>query len=141
MSRRTKQSGSLPRTDGKARRLFQLMHQRQLQQAQLRSAPLHREGDALPEKQQQTQHNKTGHLCPAHQCNQRKRESRCAAKWRSRGQQRRQHKSCHRQGDQQANDREQPQLSESGKTREQHGAETADRCQHPKPQGRPDQSQ
>ena len=57
MSRRTKQCGSLPRSDGKARRLFQLMHQRQLQQAQLRAAPLHREGDALPEKQQQTQHN------------------------------------------------------------------------------------
>jgi hypothetical protein len=30
MSRRTKQCGSLPRPDGKARRLFQLMHQRQL---------------------------------------------------------------------------------------------------------------
>jgi len=57
MSRRTKQSGSLPRSDGKARRLFQLMHQRQLQQEKQRSAPLHREGDALPEKQQQTQHN------------------------------------------------------------------------------------
>jgi len=56
MSRRTKQSG-LPRSDGKARRLFQLMYQRQLQQAQLRTAPLHRQGDALPEKQQQTQHN------------------------------------------------------------------------------------
>ena len=57
MSRRTKQCGSLPRSDGKARRLFQLMHQRQLQEAQMRAAPLHREGDALPEKQQQTQHN------------------------------------------------------------------------------------
>ena len=57
MSRRTKQRGSLPRPDSKARRLFQLMHQRQLQQAQLRAAPLHREGDALPEKQQQAQHN------------------------------------------------------------------------------------
>jgi hypothetical protein len=57
MSRRTKQGGSLSSSDGKARRLFQLMHQRRLQQAQLRTAPLHREGDALPEKQQQTQHN------------------------------------------------------------------------------------
>ena len=57
MSRRTKESGSLPRPDGKARRQFQLVHQRQLRQAQLRAAPLHREGDALPEKQQQTQHN------------------------------------------------------------------------------------
>jgi hypothetical protein len=33
------------------------MHQRRLQQEKQRSAPLHREGDALPEKQQQTQHN------------------------------------------------------------------------------------
>jgi hypothetical protein len=57
MSRRTKQCGSLPRPDGKARRLFQLMHQRQLRDAQRHNGPLHREGDGLPDKQQQTQHN------------------------------------------------------------------------------------
>ena len=56
MSRRTKAVGS-PRPDGKARRLFQLMHQRRMQEAQQRNAPLHREGDDLPDKQQQTQHN------------------------------------------------------------------------------------
>jgi hypothetical protein len=33
------------------------MHQRRLQEAQRRNAPLHREGDDLPDKQQQTQHN------------------------------------------------------------------------------------
>ncbi len=56
MSRRTRQSGSRPRPDGKARRLFQLVQQRQLQEQQ-RSAPYHQAGDALPDKQQQTQHN------------------------------------------------------------------------------------
>jgi hypothetical protein len=56
MSKRTKAVGS-PRPDGKARRLFQLMHQRRLQEAQRRNSPLHREGDDLPDKQQQTQHN------------------------------------------------------------------------------------
>ena len=58
MSRRTKQCGSPPRSDGKARRLFQLMQQRQLREAQQRASPYHhREGDELPAKQQQTQHN------------------------------------------------------------------------------------
>ena len=58
MSRRTKQCGSPPRPDGKARRLIQLMQQRQLREAQRRASPCHhREGDDLPAKQQQTQHN------------------------------------------------------------------------------------
>ena len=57
MSRRTKQRDSLPRPDGRGRRLIQLMQQRQLQQAQRRAAPSHRQGDDIPDKQQQTQHN------------------------------------------------------------------------------------
>ena len=57
MSSRTKQRGSRPRLDGKARRLFQLVQQRQLQQRQRGMNPFRQTGDALPDKQQQTQHN------------------------------------------------------------------------------------
>ena len=56
MSSRTKR-GSRPRPEGKARRLIQLVQQRQLQQRQQRMNPYRQAGDELPAKQQQTQHN------------------------------------------------------------------------------------
>lgn len=55
MSKRTRQCGSRPQADAKARRLMQLIHQRRLQAAN--SGSYHQSGEALPEKQQQSRHN------------------------------------------------------------------------------------
>ena len=56
-------------------------------------------------------------------------------------QQHRQHPARHRQRDNQADDGEQTELGEAGETRQQHGAEAADRGQHAQAQRWPDARQ
>jgi hypothetical protein len=57
MSSRSKQRGSRSRLDGKARRLLQLVEQRQLRHRQQKMNPYRQASGSLPDKQQQTQHN------------------------------------------------------------------------------------